>query len=218
MLDSDDPDRHSPSATAATDALLPPTTIPMHDTDRRRLFLAAIVTLIAVPAFFVYSNRADGDDDPSSALPVATASGNVINPLPGQVPDVTTANTEVTTSDESQLPPLEAPDDDPIFMNGPVAIEEDTTADVAIPGQPAIPPMTLNATYLSTIAGVRSCLVAGIESGRTISVTNLDNGRSITCVTITAPATQGDELVMHTESFEQLADLTEAPIAVEVRQ
>ena len=186
--------------------------------DHRAIFLLKTLSGADFPYVLANVFEADGDDDPSSALPVATASGNVINPLPGQVPDVTTANTEVTTSDESQLPPLEAPDDDPIFMNGPVAIEEDTTADVAIPGQPAIPPMTLNATYLSTIAGVRSCLVAGIESGRTISVTNLDNGRSITCVTITAPATQGDELVMHTESFEQLADLTEAPIAVEVRQ
>lgn len=208
----------------------------MHDTDRRRLLLAAIVTLIAVPAFFIISRSGDDGSEPAGTDPAtaeastSSAGGNVINPLPEQQADagnvinpVATEQTDAATTEpppgsQSQLPQLEAPDDDPIFMNGPVAIEEDEIAEVAIPAQPSIPPITIEATYLSTIPGTRSCLVRGVTSGRTVRVTNLDNGRSITCVTVLAPRTQGDELIMHRSAFEQLADLTDAPIAVEVSQ
>lgn len=189
----------------------------MYDHDRRRLLLAAIMTMIAVPAFFILR----GDD--SSSAPAATSGDvinpvddNVINPLPDQAAPAATE--QPATSNESKLPPLEPPDDDPIFMNGPVANAEDEIAEVAIPAQPAIPPIVVEASYLSTVPGTRSCLIRGVESGRTVRVTNLDNGRSITCVTVIAPATQRNDLVMHTESFEQLADLTDAPIAVEVGQ
>lgn len=195
----------------------------MYDADRRRLAVAALFTLLAIPAFFIYSNRADGDDEPESVSTVAEAvvddSGiQVINPPTDATAADAAPATAAPTSNESQLPPLEAPDDDPIFMNGPTANDEDDIAEVAVPAQPEIAPITIEATYLSTVPGTRSCLVRGIESGRTIRVTNLDNGRSITCVTIIAPATQRDRLVMHTESFEQLADVTEAPITVEIRQ
>lgn len=191
----------------------------MHDTDRRRLLLAAVVTLIAVPAFFLYQ-RSNATDATSDAQIIATqpADANVINPQPVAINDEQPVETDVPTSNRSQLPPPEAPDDDPIFMDGPIANAEDTTADVAIAAQPAIPPLRLAATYLSTVPGTRSCLTRGIESGRTVTVVNLDNGRSVTCVTLLAARTQRDDIVLHTSAFEQLADLTEAPIPVEVQQ
>ena len=189
----------------------------MNDIDRRRLLLAAIITLVAVPAFFVFSQRDGGDGDGGGDSATATvAAGNVINPVAAQATQA--ATTEPPPGSDSQLPPMQVPDDDPIFMNGPVAIEEDEIAEVAVPAQPSIPPLVIDASYRSTIPGTRSCLVLGVESGRTVRVTNLDNGRSITCVTSTPPRTQRDELLMHTEAFEQLADLTDAPITVEVRQ
>jgi hypothetical protein len=52
----------------------------------------------------------------------------------------------------------------------------------------------------------------------TVSVTNLDNGRSITCVTSIAPFSQIADIVLHTDTFSLLADLTEAPITVELTQ
>lgn len=193
------------------------TTDPMYDTDRRRLLLAAVVTLVALPAFFFYQ-RSTADDSGTEVVATAPADPNVINPQPASINDEVPVDSEVPTSNRSQLPPAEAPDDDPTFMEGPIASEEDTTADVAIPAQPAIAPIRLSATYLSTIPGVRSCLTRDLESGRTVTVVNLDNGRSITCVTLLAPRTQIDDIVLHTSQFEQLADLTEAPIPVEVRQ
>lgn len=189
----------------------------MYDTDRRRLFLAAVVTLLALPAFYFYQ-RANDDSADTGAAAAAPVDENVINPVPVVINDAPPADTAVPTSNRSKLPPSEAPDDAPIFMDGPTANDEDATADVAIPAQPAIAPIRLAATYLSTVPGTRSCLTRGVESGRTVTIVNLDNGRSITCVTLLAPATQRDDIVLHTSSFEQLADLTEAPIPVEVRQ
>jgi hypothetical protein len=60
--------------------------------------------------------------------------------------------------------------------------------------------------------------VKELRSGLSVTVTNLDNGRSITCVTSIAPFNQTADLVMHTEAFSLLADLTEAPITVELVQ
>ena len=161
------------------------------------------------------SRRANAASTASSA-----GGGNVINPLPEQQQTQTqqAATTQPPPVSQSQLPAFEAPDDDPIFMNGPVAIEEDVIAEVAVPAQPAVPPVMIDASYLSTVRGTRTCLMRGIDSGRTVRVTNLDNGRSITCVTAIPPRTQRDELVMHVDAFQELADLTDAPIAVEVRQ
>ncbi len=191
----------------------------MYDTDRRRLLLAAVVTLIALPAFFLYQrSNADDADTGTVAATVAPGDENVINPAPPAINEEAPVATAAPTSNRSQLPPSEAPDDDPIFMDGPTANDEDNTADVAIPAQPVIAPLRLAATYLSTVPGTRSCLTHDLESGRTVTVVNLDNGRSVTCVTLLAPATQRDDIVLHTSSFEQLADLTEAPIPVEVRQ
>jgi hypothetical protein len=189
----------------------------MHDTDRRRLLLAAVLTLIAVPAIVLFQRSSDDGADTGTVATQPVDAG-VINPKPAAIDETQPVVSDVPTSNRSQLPPSEAPDDDPIFMEGPTANDEDTTADVAVQAQPAIAPLRLAATYLSTVPGTRSCMLRGLESGRTITVTNLDNGRSITCVTLLAPATQRDDIVLHTSSFEQLADLTEAPIPVEVRQ
>ena len=52
-----------------------------------------------------------------------------------------------------------------------------------------------------------------------ITVVNVDNGRSIECWTARRPADAPDgELVMHPDRFRQIADLTNAPINVEIRQ
>ncbi|MFN3255515.1 MAG: hypothetical protein ACE37B_07450 [Ilumatobacter sp.] len=184
----------------------------MHDTDRPRFFLAIVVTLIAVPAFLLISRDSDGEPGDDTVVASDSVDDSVINPIPAA------SDIAAPTSNESQLPPLDAPDGDPIFMDGPVADSSGRTVAIAVPAAPAIEPVVLAATFRSTVPGTRSCIVRGISSNRTVTVRNLDNGRSITCVTIVAPASQVEDMIMHTEAFEQLADLTEAPIPVEVQQ
>jgi hypothetical protein len=141
-------------------------------------------------------------------------------------PDSAAATTEqsvdsddLTASDNGPTrPPIEFPDAEPIFLDGPVADLNPRVAEIAVPARPATAALQFSASFRSTVAGVRSCLVKELRSGLSVTVTNLDNGRSITCVTSIAPLTQTADLVMHTDAFSLLADLTEAPITVELTQ
>ncbi len=173
------------------------------DTDRRRTLLLGVLTLIALPAIYLYA-RSDasadtsGDSDPSAEVVAAT------DPVP------------VVTDNGSNRPPITVSDTDPIFLDGPVGDVNPGVNEIAIPSRPAIPPLELSASYRSTVAGVRSCLVRGLTTGLTVSIKNLDNGRSITCVTSTAPFTQVEDVVLHSDTFALLADPTEAPISIEL--
>lgn len=175
------------------------------DSDRRRTTVLLILTIIAVPiAFFV--TRAD---DAEGDVGVDPATGEVI-PANGDTLDA--------SDNGPSRPPLVASDAEPAFLDGPAADPNPGVAEIAIPQRPETAPVRLEASYRSTVAGQRTCLVKDLPSGLTVSVTNLDNGRSITCVTSIAPFSQTAAIVLQTDTFSLLADLTEAPITVEVTQ
>lgn len=161
------------------------------DSDRRRAILLALVTLIAVPVIWLASRP-----DEASA-PAADGSS-------------------VVTENGPSRPPIEPPDQEPVFLEGPSLDPNPGVAEVAVPARPEQPPIEMSASYRSTVAGVRTCLIRDLGSGLTVTVTNLDNGRTIECVTSIAPFDQVAGVVLHTETFAKLADLTEAPIPVEV--
>lgn len=162
--------------------------------------LLALVTLIAVPALWLVSRQTD-ESAAADTGAVAVEDGAV-----------------ATTDAASNRPPLEPPSDLPIFLDGPASEQRPGVPRIVVPARPEIEPVRFEASYRSTVAGLRSCLVRNLASGLTINVRNLDNGRSISCVTSVAPFTQVADLVMHTDTFSELADLTEAPIPVEVTQ
>jgi hypothetical protein len=174
------------------------------DTDRRRTLLLALLTLIVLPVAYLL-NRADtgavGADE-------ATATTADISPA-------TTAG-PTTTEAPSNRPPLEPPDDKPVFLDGPPPDPEPRVVELAVPPRPEFPPLALTASYRRTVSGVRTCLVADLSAGITVTVRNLDNGRSVECVTASAPADQAAGIVLHTDAFSLLADLTDAPVPVEV--
>ncbi len=77
--------------------------------------------------------------------------------------------------------------------------------------------MLATATFRSNVAdGI--CVAAGMTSGSRITVVNLDNNRSVSCTTVLAPGNLPDNLVMNTDAFASIADLTDAPISVELRR
>ena len=53
---------------------------------------------------------------------------------------------------------------------------------IGIPASPTVATITTKATYRSTISPADTCLVAGIDTGTRITVTNLDNGHSVDCI------------------------------------
>jgi hypothetical protein len=47
-------------------------------------------------------------------------------------------------------------------------------------------------------------------------VTNLDNSRSMTCIASVSPAGIFESIVVHTDAFLSIADLSDAPVPVEI--
>lgn len=168
------------------------------DIDRRRFLLLGLLTLIALPAIYFYSQRDDAGSSDAEA--------------------VATDAVAVEVDDGSNRPPLELTDDDPTFLDGPVGDANPGVNEIAIPQNPENAPLRLVASYRSNVPGVGTCLLREIGSGVTVTVRNLDNGRTVSCITGQAPESQVADLVLHTDAFLRLADPTEAPIAVEVTQ
>ncbi len=175
------------------------------DSDRRRTTVLLILTIIAVPAIFFLTRADDANGDA------------VVDPTTGEVIAVD-GDTMAASDNGPSRPPLVASDADPTFLDGPSLDSSPGVAEIAVPARPETAPVRLEASYRSTVAGERTCLVSSLPSGLTVTVTNLDNGRSTTCVTSIAPFTQNADIVLHTDTFSLLADLTEAPITVELTQ
>jgi len=175
------------------------------DSDRRRTTVLLILTIIAVPVIFFLTDADDSTDEAGVA------------PTTGEVIPADEATMDASDNGPSR-PPLVASEAEPAFLDGPAADPNPGVAEIAVPARPDTPPIRLDASYRSTVAGQRSCLVRDLTSGLTVTVTNLDNGRSITCVTSIAPFSQTADIVLHTDTFSLLADLTEAPITVELAQ
>ncbi len=158
------------------------------DADRRRTTLLAILTLIALPAIYLVTrDDMDALDEPAA----------------------------VSLDDGSGRPPIDFVQDDPVFLDAPVAVDEEPVS-IAVPEAPENAPMRLTASFRSNIAGGRTCLVKDFDSNVTVTIRNLDNNRRITCVTSLAPFTQVHDVVLPTETFSNLADVTAAPITIEL--
>ena len=157
------------------------------DSDRRRTFLLALLTIVALPAIYL-ATRSDVPVD-SEAVPAASGPNRA---------------------------PIDFVQDKPVFLDGPILVREDEPPRIAVPQRPAQESVRLAATFRSSVAGARTCLVLDVQSGITVRIENIDNGRSITCVTGFAPFDQQVDVVLPTESFAELADLTEAPITIEL--
>ncbi len=183
----------------------------LDDTDRRRFLLAAIVSLLALPALW-WANR----DDPSTRPNTGSVGVDVGGTVNGEPTEPDTVVTVESTIGKSNLPSEPTVlDQPPIFLDGP-ASAAGGVSEIAIPNPDALETIITRATY-GTVAGPETCLARNITSGQLITVINLDNSRSITCRVSLAPATQLDDLVVHVDQFKTLADLTDAPIPVQIR-
>lgn len=179
--------------------------------------LASAVTLAVLPTIWLI-NRSDDTASPS-------ATGG---------PSAATAAATTTTSEPDHMGSLP-----PRYLNGTSgSIPQPTTASVAVGREETTVIATGSATYRRDVANPGLCLTDLIERGVTVIVINTDNGRSIQCTT--QPLTEvdvgaGDEgdgdgadegelaaavanVVLLTADFAQLADVTDAPVPVELRQ
>jgi hypothetical protein len=165
--------------------------------DRRRILLATAMTLIAMPALW-WANQ-------SSAPNVATVGIAVVDKS-ATTPTATTADTGDVGGGA------------PVFLDGPSGQVGAGLSEIAVPAPPAIASITTTATFRSTRGSPSACMIPGIASGQQVIVVNLDNNRTFTCTAILAPSPAPDQLVIASQLFAELADLTDAPIPVEIRQ
>jgi hypothetical protein len=186
--------------------------VALDDTDRRRFYLAALLSLIALPTLW-FVNR----DDPAPGPNIATAGVDLGSQAVSAEAAADTTITVKTTIGHSNLPALDTiSDKDPIFLDGP-APQQGGVAKIAVPTTDGSDSIFAQAAFVSTISDPLTCLSKDIKSGQLVTVINLDNLRSITCRVLLAPATQQAEIVLHIDKFVELAYLTDAPIAVQVR-
>ena len=168
---------------------------------RRRVALAVAITAIAAPAAFLL----DSGDDPQEV--VTTVVGSVVQDDPGAAP-IERVETPQGTDPMGTAPAA--------FLepSGSVAPVDDP-ATIAIPRLPRrrrgpgdVQPIDHQRHLLP---GPRSC---GAPFGASITVTNLDNSRSVQCINNVGGAQPDDEIVLHADAFSQIGDLTDAPVPV----
>ena len=128
-----------------------------------------------------------------------------------------------SSSDESSTPTTVVVENsepaDPAFL----PVEDSTPApEIITVNVPAPPSGTVIKGVASFIRwpetlGLRPCATPNALIGSIITVTNLNNGRSIECNNVSIQQLPGDAvIIIHTEVFLELADLVDAPIPVQI--
>lgn len=117
----------------------------------------------------------------------------------------------------------EADEFDPMGEAGAMYLEPATTVvppdsvAVVVGTSPDEQVATARGTYRRSVpAG--TCMFNGVRDGEYVTVVNVANGRSVECFTSPFETTDPAVLVMSSVMFQRIADLTAAPIHVEVRQ
>lgn len=173
------------------------------DTDRRRLVAATALTMLALPALW-WANTSENSPGPNLAVAGIDADIDVADAATQQAPSPTP--TDESTDDVA-----------PVFLDGPSSAAGAGRAEIAVPARPLIDGFTASATFRS---GVRTgtCVVSGIASGSQVTVVNLANNRSVTCESVVSPGRARGDVILPTTVFATIADLTDAPISVEIRR
>ncbi len=163
-----------------------------------------MITLLALPTIWL-ANRDEGG--PASSRPNVA----VVGVDPGEADDA------------AQSPAAQVTDFDPMGESGAMYLEPGThgrAADSVVVVVGTSPDDALasgRGTYRRSVQN-GTCLFNGIRGGEHVTVVNVANGRSIECTTSTYQSTARRLLVMSTAKFQKIADLTAAPIHVEIRQ
>lgn len=162
--------------------------------DRSRLVFACLVTGVALPAIW-WANEDDGDT--------------------GR-PNVAAAGLPADDADPAGTPTGSVVIVEPAYLTPAIAVEPALT-------EPSVQVGEIDHDVIADVSGTYRrgvgsgwCEVSGVEVDGTITVYNPANGQSIRCRaergSVAAPT-----VVLHPDHFDELADFTDAPVAVEIR-
>ena len=161
------------------------------------------MTIVALPAIWLFARSAPSS---GTAAPNVAAAAGVATPGAGAA---TSANTAID--------PLGA--DGPIFVDGPTTPPRPVVVPVAVPAVPAGHYLDGNATYKrNPDPNASGCSAPLAAFNATLTITNLDNGRTTTCVNRTPrPLPAGLSIELTAAQFEQIAQLVDVPVHVRVQ-
>jgi len=174
---------------------------------RRRFAVAVALTAVLAPAVFLL----DRSDDDSDATPPGTVVGTVVDPqsqaladAASEHPPTTPAETDIMGTSPIDLLRDELPE------------SADDPATIAIPRLPHS--VSGPATFSRNISQSTDCMVTATEVpfGSRVTVTNLDNNRSVDCINRIGGTRPAETVVLHADAFLQIGDLTDAPVPVQV--
>ena len=156
--------------------------------ERRRLVLAATLTVVALPALWLLEA-----DDPEDAATTAAATAAEQIPLSTEDPGL------------------------PVFLDNSVPVVNPAVIDIAVPEAPSAREARGKATFKRYIDPPveRPCTTSLAPPGVKLTVTNVDNGLSTTCTntrSITVPP--GADIALDTTVYVAIAELVEAPVPV----
>ena len=158
---------------------------------RRRIAIAAAITVVAVPVAFLF-NAGDAGDVASTLSTVAveqpTTTRSSEDPL-GQ-PGLAQFDRSVTT---------------PPSGGAVIAVPDSNSAFRGI------------ASFDYSIEANDVCFARGAELGMFVTIINPDNSRSTTCIAALVLDENAADIVMHPNRFAAIGDPTDAPITVEYR-
>jgi hypothetical protein len=177
-------------------------------TDRRRLLLATALTVVALPALW-WANQS------GSAAPNVATAGIAVGDGEVAADAAPTANAGDTPADAA---PDAAGSEAPVFLDGPAGQVGAGLSEIAVPEAPGVASISTTATFRSDLPTTATCTFPGLTTGAEVTILNLDNGRTVTCTAVLGASGAPDVLVMHTDLFATFADLTDAPIPVEIRR
>ncbi len=160
-------------------------------TERRRLALVAVISLIALPAIALM-----GNDTPKN--------------------DSTTQTT--TTASPTKIPDNSEPAD-PAFLPIPSESVAPEIITVNVPAPPSGSTVKGTASFIRwpKTMGLRPCATPHALIGAIITITNLNNGRTLKCNNVSIQSlTGGNIILIHTEIFLEIADLVDAPLPTQI--
>lgn len=179
---------------------------------RRRVALALAITVILVPAALLL-NRDTADTDGTTPT---TLVGAIV--IPGEEPPAATGDGSPEAAEGADAPAgTDAMGTTPVpFLEGTVPPQGDdpTTILIPRPGQS----ISGDATFSRSISSPRDCQLRDLDVipfGSTVTVTNLDNSRSVQCI-VSVSGISDESVVLNPDAFLQIGDLTDAPLPVEI--
>ena len=163
--------------------------------DRRRLALATLLTVLALPLLWSSKDKSS----PGTQLAVTGAS-------PQQ---------ELNT-------PFEGSEQGPAFLVSTATTLPGNVITIDVAAPQGGNSLHGKATYRNWPEGLangesRPCGSPYVPFGSRIVVTNTDNGKKIACTNVTTrPLTGETSIIIDTATFVELADLTDAPLVVDL--